>query len=202
MNLRRALDRAIAERYPVRLIRSPIASARGLAARVHAVMREHGVNPKAWGDRKTTSKAEREQVARALGTVPDTVTRWLNGQRKPSKAHLDAVERGYQRAVREQQQRAAGRDRDIPRGVAITAEVEWGSDPGDKKRYFNTPAYRTVRPAHYTGGVHLGPVFGAWARGESPAAVEAAFMRAVKAAEDGPDMKLHFHGDDVVIRWE
>lgn len=192
MNIGQALDKALSDYYPVPEIASAATSARGLNARLGAIMRGHGIAPAAWSK---APKAERQRVARSMGTVPDTVTRWLRGQRPPAARSLAKVEKAYQKERRRQQRHKAARSKNIPTRVRVAAEIEWGSDPGDRVRYFSTPAQRSTE---LDARVHLGPVVGAWAAGRNPVTE---FMRQVKDAYDGPLMRLHFHGTQVEIEF-
>lgn len=177
-DLPEALDAALHAYYPLGGVKSPVTSARGLAARMTALERVHG------------GKAA---AARAAGIGPSSWRAWQtkgSSHRAPSAASASKIQGAYEALLRQVKVRGQ-RARSIPRKVSITATVV--ADPRSS-RYTNRTPHRTFNADR---SPNLAPMVNAWVDGASPGDVAAELVAAIADAYDGTT--FGFEGDDVSV---
>lgn len=184
-----ALSAALRARFPMAgLIKSPISSARGLAARMRQL-------EKAYGSKKA--------AAAAVGVNPTTYSRWGSGKAHPSKgsaARIDTELSGL----------ARGRSihkRGPLKGASITATVKnldaRPATPGkapsslqyNKGKKDEVPGRRKFN-AYDVNAAQLATVVAVWAGGASPATVAAALDQEITHAYG---TSFAFEGDNVIV---
>ena len=173
-----ALDAALRAYYPLGGIKSPVTSARGLAARMTALERVHGSGAAA---------------ARAAGVGASSWRAWKTtgtSHRPPSAANAAKVASAYEtllRRVKVHGQRA----KPAPTTASIRADVV--ADP-NQSRYVNRIVRRTFNALKVSS---LASVVSVWADGASPADVAAELTQVIAGAYDGT--VFAFEGDDVTV---
>ena len=184
--LRAALDAYYGAARGVRDISRPIEHRQGLTARLNAI-------EKAYGGRKG--------AAAAIGTVPDTVTRWQNNQRQPSKGHRDAIEKVYEALRKANLVKSKG----APAGFTVHAIVVCDPAGARYKNAHNSgplannapsdSGYRPFRADSLTASQRQ-DIATAYAAGVSPQGVAEVMLGAVGRQYPEP---FAFEGSNVVV---
>lgn len=181
-DLPEALDAALRARYRLIEPKSPVTTYRGLKARVDQLKKELGTQA---------------AVARAFGTTPRNLRRWMNEGVKPPPAALRRIEKAYAQGVTEPRLKASLAHRKPPTKCIITATIRWSNSPRTQYNGGSATAPGAHRTTELTG-LRMGPVIQVWANhGAEPAAQ--AFER--MCAEVHSAKEIRFEGNNVHIEF-